>query len=65
MKVCSVGAPEKLGQHMVQHALHRGYDVAGVYRAERGTLDGFKAQIAVVPGATDGGEVIKRAVAGY
>jgi putative NADH-flavin reductase len=30
MKVCIVGACGKLGQTMVQHALHRGYQVVDV-----------------------------------
>jgi putative NADH-flavin reductase len=32
MKVCIVGASGKPGQDMVQHALDRGYQVAGVCR---------------------------------
>ena len=65
MRVCIVGASGKLGQYMVQHALDRGYEVAGVCRAESvGKLDGFKGRITVVPGATNDAEVIKRAVAG-
>ena len=27
MKVCIVGASGKLGKYMVQHTLHRGYEV--------------------------------------
>jgi hypothetical protein len=50
---------------MVQHALDRGYEVAGVCRAESvGKLDGFMGRITVLAGATNDPEVIKRAVAG-
>src|SRR4249920_1301398 len=65
MRVCIVGASGKLGQYMVQHALDRGYEVAGVCREESvGKLDAFKGRITIVPGATNDPEVIKRAVAG-
>ena len=65
MKVCVVGASGKLGQYMVQHALDRGYQVVGVCREQRvGKLDAFKGRIAVIPGATNDRQVIKRAVAG-
>ena len=65
MRVCVVGASGKLGQYMVQHALDRGYEVAGVCREESvGKLDGFMGRITVFAGATNDPEVIKRAVAG-
>ncbi len=65
MRVCVVGASGKLGQYMVQHALDRGYEVVGVCRERSvGKLDAFKGRITVIPGATDDGEVIRRAVAG-
>src|SRR5947208_9284453 len=59
-----VWASGKLGIYMVQHALDRGYAVIGVCR-ERSVekLDGFHGRIAVIPGATNDREVIKRAVA--
>src|ERR671937_1487358 len=65
MKVCIVGASGKLGRYMVQHALDRGYQVVGVCREESvGKLDEFQGRIAVVPGATNDPEVIKRAASG-
>ena len=65
MRVCIVGASGKLGQYMVQHALDRGYEVAGVCREESvGKLDGFMGRITVLAGATNDPEVIKRAVTG-
>ena len=65
MRVCIVGASGKLGRYMVQHALERGYEVVGVCREKSvGKLDPFRERIAVVPGATNDREVIKRAVAG-
>jgi len=65
MKVCIVGASGKLGQYMIGHALDRGYEVVGVCRAQSvAKLDAFKGRIALVPGATDDRDVIKRAVAG-
>lgn len=64
-KVCIIGASGKLGRYMVQHALHRGYKVVGVCREKSvGKLDAFKDRIAIIPGATNDREVIKKAVAG-
>ena len=54
MKVCIVGASGKLGQYMIQHALGRGYEVAGVCRAQSvAKLDAFKGRMTVIPGPTD------------
>jgi len=65
MKVCIVGASGKLGQHMVRHALDRGYEVVGVCRDQSvGKLDGFAGHITIVPGATNDRAVIEKAVAG-
>ncbi|MCH7662710.1 MAG: NAD(P)H-binding protein [Chloroflexi bacterium] len=64
-KVCIIGASGKLGQHMVQHALDRGYEVVGVCR-ERSVrkLGAFKERITIMPGATNDRKIIKKAVAG-
>jgi hypothetical protein len=63
-KVCILGASGKLGQHMVQHALDRDYEVVGVCRERSvGKLDSFKGRIRVVPGATNNREIVKKAVA--
>ena len=65
MRICVVGASEKLGKYMVQHALDRGYEVVAVCRDKSvGKLAEFEGRINIVPGATDDREVIKRAVAG-
>ncbi len=65
MKVCIIGASGKLGRHMVQHALDRGFEVVGVCRERSvGKLDVFKDRITVKPGATNDREVIRKAVAG-
>lgn len=65
IKVCIVGASGKLGKHMVQQALDRGYEVVAVCR-ERSVekLFAFKGRITLFPGATNDREVIRRAVAG-
>ncbi len=64
-KICIVGASGKLGQYMLQHALDRGYEVAGVCR-ERSVakLERFKGRITVIPGATNDRAVIQQALAG-
>lgn len=50
---------------MAQHALDRGYEVAGVCRERSlGKLDRFKGRVTVFPGATNDREVIRKAVAG-
>jgi NAD(P)-dependent dehydrogenase (short-subunit alcohol dehydrogenase family) len=64
-RVCIAGASGKLGQYMVQHALDRGYEVAGVCRERSVTkLDGFRGRITVFPGFTNDPQVIEQAVAG-
>lgn len=64
-KICIIGASGKLGKYMVQHALDRGYEIVGVCR-ERSVekLDAYKARIAIIPGATNDRDVIKKAVMG-
>jgi NAD(P)-dependent dehydrogenase (short-subunit alcohol dehydrogenase family) len=65
MRVCIVGASGKLGRHMAQHALDRGYEVVGVCREESaGKLDAFRDRITIFPGATNDREVIERALVG-
>jgi len=65
MKVCIIGASGKLGQHMVQHSLDRGYEVVGVCRAQSvGKLERFADRITVMTGPTNDPELIERAVAG-
>jgi hypothetical protein len=65
MKVCIVGASGKLGRYMVRHCLDRGYQVVGVCRERSvGKLDAYEGRIAVIPGATNDRDVIRRAVAG-
>ncbi len=60
-----VGASWKLGQHMGQHALDRGYEVVGAYREKGvGKLDPFKGRITVIPGFANDPKVIKKGVAG-
>jgi hypothetical protein len=65
MRVCIVGASGKLGRSMIRHALDRGHEVVGVCREQSvEKLADFGERIAVVPGATDDRDVIRRAVAG-
>ena len=64
-RVCIVGASGKLGQYMIQHALHRGWEVVGVCREQSvDKLAHFGDRITVVPGKTNDRDVIRRAVAG-
>jgi hypothetical protein len=64
-RVCIVGASGKLGRHMVQHALDRGYEVIAVCRVVSvDKLEEFSGRITIIPGATDDRQVIERAVAG-
>ncbi len=65
MRVCIIGASGKLGRYMVEHALHRDYEVVGVCREQSvGKLDAFKDRMSIFPGRTDNRAVIERAVAG-
>ncbi len=68
-RIAIVGISGKLGQYMLQHALDRGYAVAGVCRPESvGKLDRFLDEhgdrISIHPGRTNDPEVIAKAVAG-
>jgi NAD(P)-dependent dehydrogenase (short-subunit alcohol dehydrogenase family) len=65
MKVCIVGASGKLGQYMVEHSLDRGYEVMGVCREQSvDKLAAYQDRITVLPGATNGRDVIRRALEG-
>lgn len=64
-RMCIVGASGKLGRHMVRHALDRGYEVVGVCREQSvAKLAAFEGRITVVPGQTDSGAAVARAVHG-
>ena len=65
MRVCVVGASGKLGRYMIRHHLDRGYEVVGVCREKSvPKLDDLKGRIELVPGDTNDGSVIERAVKG-
>jgi NAD(P)-dependent dehydrogenase (short-subunit alcohol dehydrogenase family) len=64
-KICIIGASGKLGRHLVQHALDRGYEVVAVCReVSVEKLEEFSGRITIIPGATDDRQVIERSVAG-
>lgn len=64
-RICIIGISGKLGQYMAEHALARGYEVAGVCRPESvGKLDRFKGRITMFPGRTDDASVVAQAVKG-
>lgn len=64
-RICIIGISGKLGQYMTEHALARGYQVAGVCRPEStGKLDRFKGRITIFPGRTDDAATVARAVKG-
>ncbi|MFI6505001.1 NAD(P)-dependent oxidoreductase [Nonomuraea typhae] len=64
-KVGIIGASGKLGQHMVRHALERGYEVVGVCRESSvPKLAAYADRITIVPGPTNDRDVIRQAVAG-
>ena len=64
-RVCIIGASGKLGRHMVEHCLDRGYQVVGVCR-ERSVekLSDLANQMTIVAGETNDPEVIRDAVTG-
>ncbi|SLN73446.1 NAD(P)-dependent oxidoreductase [Roseisalinus antarcticus] len=63
--ICIVGISGKLGQHMTEHALARGYEVTGVCRPESvRKLERFGDRIAVFPGRTDDRAVVEKAMRG-
>jgi nucleoside-diphosphate-sugar epimerase len=51
MRVCIVGAAGKLGRHMAQHALERGYEVAGSSAITDAREPGVGRVVRDVPGA--------------
>lgn len=64
-RVCVVGASGTVGQHLIEHALDRGYEVVAVCR-ERSVakLAWLADRITVVPGDTDDADVVGEAVQG-
>lgn len=62
-KVGIIGASGKLGRYMVEHALHRGYEVIGVCREQSiAKLAPFADRITIIGGHTNDRQVIKKAV---
>ena len=63
MKICIVGAAGKLGLYMVGHALEKGHEVVAVCRpGSVHKLAKFEDRITIIPGRTNNGETIRRAV---
>ncbi|HRK69957.1 MAG TPA: NAD(P)H-binding protein [Micropepsaceae bacterium] len=64
-RICIIGISGKLGQYMADHALARGYEVAGVCRpGSTGKLARFGDRITLIAGRTNDRDVIARAVKG-
>lgn len=64
-RVCILGMSGKLGQHMIGHALDRGYQVQGVCRPESvPKLSRWDDRIRVFPGRTDDRTVVAEALKG-
>lgn len=52
--MCIVGASGKLGKYMIEHALHRGHEVAGVCREPSvAKLDAYRDRMKIVPGGAE------------